>query len=133
MFLLDHVSITVKDIRRARPFYDAIMRALGVDKVYDREDALGYGVRCRANDDAHTYLAVYASAEAKGDTRRHWCFKASTHGQVIAFHEAALANGGRDDGAPGIRARYHEHYFGAFVVDTDGNRLEAVCHRPEKV
>lgn len=129
MQVLDHVSIAVADLDRARPFYDAVMTALGVDKVYDRADALGYGERCRAGNDHHTYLAVYASPGASGDDGRHWCFKAPTRAAVRAFHGRGIEAGGRDDGAPGLRPHYHDHYYGAFLRDPDGNRLEAVCHR----
>jgi catechol 2,3-dioxygenase-like lactoylglutathione lyase family enzyme len=131
MFLLDHVSITVTDLARCRPFYDAIMGALDAAKVYDREDALGYGVRCSAAEDSHTCLAVYASESAAADPRRHWCFKATSRAQVRAFHEAGLRHGGEDSGAPGLRAHYHEAYFGAFLLDPEGNKVEAVCHRAE--
>lgn len=131
MFVLDHVSISVRDLDAVRPFYDAVMAALGVAKVYDRADALGYGARCNASEDFHTYLAVYQSAEANLDSRRHWCFKAASRAQVLAFHAAGLANGGQDDGPPGIRAEYHEHYYGAFLLDPFGNRVEAVCHRAQ--
>jgi catechol 2,3-dioxygenase-like lactoylglutathione lyase family enzyme len=132
MFLLDHVSITVQDLDRARPFYDAIMAALGADKVRDSSDRLGYGTRCRAGDDAHTYLSIYASAAAaNNDPRRHWCFKAATRDHVARFHAAGIANGGLDDGAPGLRPHYHASYFGAFLLDPEGNRVEAVCHRAD--
>lgn len=131
MFVLDHVSISVPAIDQARPFYDAVMEALGVDKVYDRPDALGYGVRCNEHEDAHSCLAVYASADANLDDKRHWCFKATTRAQVAAFHRAGLAHGGRDNGAPGLRPQYHANYFGAFLYDPFGNRVEAVCHRAE--
>lgn len=107
MFVLDHVSITVRNLERARPFYDSIMLALGVEKVYDRPDALGYGVRCNSKKDFHICLAVYMSPNCTTDARRHWCFKASTRTQVKAFHEAGLANGGVDNGAPGLRSHYH--------------------------
>lgn len=129
MLVLDHVSISVPDIDIARPFYDAIMTALGVAKVYDRPDALGYGVRCNAIEDYHSCLAVYASDGANLDYRRHWCFKATTRTQVDAFHCAGLATGGSDNGAPGLRPLYHENYYGAFLYDPFGNRVEAVCHR----
>jgi len=105
------------------------MGALGVDKVYDRADALGYGTRCSAGDDTRSYLAVYESPTAYIDPRRHWCFKATSRQQVIAFHSAGLAHGGTDEGPPGLRPSYHEHYFGAFLLDPFGNRVEAVCHR----
>ena len=131
MLVLDHVSIAVPDLAAARPFYDAIMAALGVDKVYDRPDALGYGLRCNAIEDFHSCLAVYAAATATCDDRRHWCFKASTRAQVRAFHAAGLAHGGRDNGTPGLRPHYHADYYGAFLYDPAGNRVEAVCHRGE--
>jgi predicted lactoylglutathione lyase len=62
---------------------------------------------------------------------RHFAFSAANRAQVHAFYEAALKAGGRDNGAPGLRPHYHEHYYGAFVIDPDGNNVEAVCHRPE--
>ena len=130
MLVLDHVSISVPDLDQARPFYDAVMAALGVAQVYDRPDAIGYGVRCTTIEDFHTCLAIYASANANVDDKRHWCFKATTRQQVIEFHRAGLAHGGRDNGAPGLR-HYHPTYFGAFLHDPFGNRIEAVCHRAE--
>ncbi len=128
MFLLDHVSISVTDLGRARVFYDAIMGALGAVKVYDRQDALGYGARARAHEPLATYLAVYASTEATADRRRHWCFKASSREGVDRFHAAGLASGGEDGGAPGVRSSYHPSYYAAFLADPDGNRVEAVYH-----
>lgn len=130
MFVLDHVSISVPDLDQARPFYDAVMAALGVAQVYDRPDAIGYGVCCDSIEDFHTCLAIYASANANIDDKRHWCFKATTRQQVVEFHRAGLAHGGRDNGAPALR-HYHPTYFGAFLHDPFGNRIEAVCHRPE--
>jgi catechol 2,3-dioxygenase-like lactoylglutathione lyase family enzyme len=130
MFLLDHVSIAVSDLDRARSFYDAVMSALGAAKVYDRSDALGYGARCRPGDAEHTYLAVCSSPGSFAPARRHWCFKASTRAMVDAFHRAGLAAGGGDDGPPGLRPGYHPSYYAAFLLDPDGNRLEAVCHHP---
>lgn len=129
MFVLDHVSISVPSVDVARPFYDAVLAALGVGKVYDRPGALGYGTRCTEIEDFHSFLAVYESAEANVDAKRHWCFKANCRAQVTAFHRAGLAHGGSDDGAPGLRAHYHANYFGAFLRDPFGNRIEAVCHR----
>jgi catechol 2,3-dioxygenase-like lactoylglutathione lyase family enzyme len=130
MLLLDHVSIAVSDLARSRPFYDATMTALGAEKVYDRADALGYGVRCRPGAADHTYLAVYSSDGSFGPSRRHWCFKASTRAMVDEFHRSGLAAGGRDDGPPGLRPHYHPSYYAAFLLDPDGNRVEAVCHHP---
>ena len=130
MQLLDHVSITVPDLDAARPFYDAIMAALGAAKAYDRPDGLGYGERCGPQAAGHTYLSVFLSAAPNAEPRRHWCFKAASRDAVDAFHRAALRHGGRDEGAPAVRPAYHPHYYAAFVADPAGNRLEAVCHLP---
>jgi catechol 2,3-dioxygenase-like lactoylglutathione lyase family enzyme len=127
--LLDHVSISVRDLARAAPFYEAVMAALGADLVYERADAIGFGRRNRAGDDSHSYLSVLVSATATTDPRRHWCFRARSAAQVRAFHAAGLAAGGTSDGEPGLRPGYHADYYGAFLVDPDGNRIEAVYHR----
>jgi catechol 2,3-dioxygenase-like lactoylglutathione lyase family enzyme len=129
MQLLDHVSITVRDLNRARQFYDAIFKALGVRKIYDREDAIGYGTRNRKADDVHSYLSIYQSGNASADPRRHWCFRAQSAAEVRAFHAAGIAAGGTDAGAPGLRTDYHAAYFAAFLADPEGNRIEAVWHR----
>lgn len=129
MQLLDHVSITVADLARAKPFYEAIMSALGVAKVYERDDAVGFGQRNRPNDDAHTYFSLFRSSAALADPRRHWCFRADSEQAVRAFFEAGQRAGGSADGAPGLRPRYHPGYFAAFLKDPEGNRVEAVYHR----
>ena len=132
MQLLDHVSIGVPDLGTARVFYDAVMNALGAAKVYDLPHALGYGERCTSQDTVSTYLAVYldqgVDQNGVGDNKRHWCFKAASRDQVDAFYAAGLNAGGRSDGAPGDRADYHSGYYGAFLFDPAGNRVEAVCH-----
>lgn len=111
MQLLDHVSISVPDIQVARPFYDAIMAALGARKVYDRPTALGYGERCSADDTASTFLAIYLDSCEIGENKRHWCFKAPSREQVDAFFQAGLSAGGRSDGEPGLRPHYHRDYW----------------------
>lgn len=126
--MLDHVSITVSELSRSAPFYDAIMAALGVPCVGRDADRLAYGLRNHASDDGHTYLSVRPSAHVVPD-RRHWCFRAPSRAAVDAFHAAGLAHGGRDDGLPGLRPAYHASYYAAFLLDPDGNRVEAVCHR----
>ncbi|WP_175682249.1 VOC family protein [Burkholderia cenocepacia] len=128
MQLLDHVSIGVPDIDQARPFYDAVMAALGATKVYDRPNALGYGERCSASDPESTFLAVYLDPAEVGTSKRHWCFKAASREQVQAFFEAGLSTGGQSDGEPGLRPQYHGDYYAAFLIDPAGNRVEAVCH-----
>ncbi len=126
--MLDHVSVTVSDPARSLPFWDAIMAALGVPCVRRDEDNAGYGVRNRPGDDGHSYLSVRTSTGTVVPDNRHWCFRAPDRAAVHAFHAAALAHGGRCDGPPGPRRHYHPSYYAAFVLDPDGNRLEAVCH-----
>jgi catechol 2,3-dioxygenase-like lactoylglutathione lyase family enzyme len=123
--MLDHVSITVNDLARSAPFYDAVMAALGVPCVWREARAIGYGAR----DSGAGYLTVTECPGVLAD-RRHWCFRAGDRAAVRGFHSAGLEAGGRDDGAPGLRPHYHAHYFGAFLLDPDGNRVEAVCHDP---
>lgn len=129
MLLVDHFSITVRDLLRSARFYDAVMEALGAQKIYQRKDAIGYGERNRAGDDGHSYFSVYQSDTASVDRRRHWCFRAQSAAQVRAFHAAGLAAGGRDAGAPGLRPDYHPAYYAAFLEDPEGNRVEAVFHQ----
>ncbi len=126
--MLDHLSITVPEIAAVEAFYDAVMAALGYPKVYAWADALGYGLRADSANPGRSYISVYQSPAMQADPRRHYCFKAADQAQVAAFHTAALAQGGRDDGGPGLRPHYHPGYWAAFVVDPAGNRLEAVCH-----
>lgn len=128
MLLLDHVSIGVPDLDAARPFYDAIMEALGARKVYDRADAIGYGERCSTTDVQSSCLAVYLDPGLIVTSRRHWCFKASMREQVDGFYSCGLSTGGRSAGEPGVRAHYHARYYGAFLLDPAGNKVEAVCH-----
>jgi catechol 2,3-dioxygenase-like lactoylglutathione lyase family enzyme len=128
---IDHVSLTVRDLKKVRRFYEDVFKALKLVKAYERDDAVGYGERNRPGDDGHTYLSIYQSPAASADPRRHWCFRAASAAEVRAFHAAGLAAGGRDAGAPGLRAHYHEKYYAAFLEDPEGNRIEAVCHDGE--
>jgi catechol 2,3-dioxygenase-like lactoylglutathione lyase family enzyme len=127
--MLDHVSITVANLHRAERFYDAIMAALGVLKVGTSQEWIGYGERCDAAHPDRTYLSIRPGSVPEPAAGRHWCFKASTREAVDAFWKAGLEAGGTDNGAPGIREAYHPAYYAAFLIDPDGNRVEAVCHR----
>lgn len=130
MQLIDHVSITVRSLERVKPFYRAIMSTLGATMEYERLDAIGFGDRNRSDSDGNTYISVFQSPQASPDPRRHWCFRAQSVDQVRAFHAAGLAAGGVDDGPPGRRT-YHPHYYAAFLLDPEGNKVEAVFHRAE--
>ncbi len=127
--MLDHVSITVSDLTRAGAFYDAVLSALGHPCVRREDRFLGFGIRNGADDDSHSYISIIATGKAIDADRRHWCFRAPDRAAVDAFHAAGLAAGGSDDGLPGLRPDYHPAYYAAFLLDPDGNRIEAVCHR----
>ncbi|GGH21668.1 lyase [Alsobacter metallidurans] len=129
--MLDHVSITVSDLRQAERFYDAVMAALGVQKVGSTDSWIGYGQRCDSEHPDLSYLAIKPGPPPGPTHGRHWCFKSPDRAAVDAFWKAGIGAGGADDGLPGLRPQYHAHYYAAFLLDPDGNRVEAVCHRAE--
>lgn len=126
--MLDHVSITVSNLRRAEVFYDAVLGALGVPKVDGVEDGLGYGVRADAAHSDRTYLSIRLGLCTEMSPRRHWAFKAPDRPSVDAFWREGQRSGGTDDGPPGLRAHHHPDYYAAFLIDPDGNRIEAAYH-----
>ena len=121
--MIAHVSIGVRDIARTRRFYDAALRPLGYTCLSDADDALGYG-----GASAHFWV-IGTEHPVPTDPRSglHICFTAPDRVSVDAFHQAALAAGGEDNGKPGLRAEYGPNYYAAFVVDPDGYRIEAWC------
>lgn len=128
--MIDHVSLIVGDLNHAEKFYDAIMRALGYPKVVRDENRIGYGLRSSAEHPERCYISIRGGLPKRSESRRHWAFRAPSRDAVNVFHREGLAAGGMDDGAPGLRD-YHAHYYAAFLIDPDGNRLEAVCHKAE--
>jgi catechol 2,3-dioxygenase-like lactoylglutathione lyase family enzyme len=130
MQLIDHVSVTVRDLHSVKPFYKAIMGVIGAVVVYEQDDAIGFGERNRPNDDNHTYISIFQSVHASPDPRRHWCFRARSIDEVLAFYRAGIASGGIDEGVPGLRT-YHPQYYAAFLLDPEGNKVEAVFHQAE--
>lgn len=123
--LLDHVSITVTDLDRSGAFYDAALGALGIERAWRRGDRVRYGERGAPGE---TFVSIVHAPDAAAGGPRHWAFRAADRAAVDRFHAAGLAHGGADDGAPGLRPSYHERYYAAFLLDPDGNRIEAVCH-----
>jgi catechol 2,3-dioxygenase-like lactoylglutathione lyase family enzyme len=121
--MLDHVSIGVRDLARARRFYDAALKPLGYSCLSESAGALGYG----RDHSALWLLAAEQPVAPDGRSGLHFCFVAPTRISVDAFHAAALAAGGRNNGDPGLRADYGNNYYAAFVVDPDGYRIEAYC------
>ena len=120
--MLDHVSVNVSDYDASRAFYLGALEPLGIASVMEFPGFTGFG------EGQKPYFWVCRREPVA--TSVHVAFAAPDHATVDAFHDAALAAGGRDNGAPGPRD-YHEHYYGAFVLDPDGNNVEAVCHLPE--
>src|SRR5215831_9171785 len=114
--MLDHVSLGVTDLERSKAFYDAVLKPLGVARFYDYEGGLGYGT---AADKIQFWIGTPFDA-----------FRAANRKAVDDFHRAALAAGAKDDGKPGLRPIYHPNYYGAFVLDPDGHKIEACCHGP---
>lgn len=127
--MLDHVGIGCRDFAASQDFYRAALAPLGLSVVMSVSAAqTGAGDHAGFGREGKPMFWIGTSAAAAGGC--HVAFVAEERAQVDAFHRAALAAGGRDNGAPGLRPHYHPNYYGAFVLDPDGNNIEAVCHRP---
>ena len=127
--MIDHIGLAISDIARSRAFYEAALEPLGIRTLQTiaPSDTESGGTAVMMGDEGIFF--VIADNERPGEGT-HVAFRASSRAQVDGFYKAALAAGGRDNGAPGIRARYHPHYYAAFVHDPDGINVEAVCHLP---
>src|ERR1700722_3253755 len=121
--MIDHISIAVRDLQKAEAFYTALLAPLGMTKLREWPAAgVGFGkknpefwINCRA-----------ALGRIADDSGVHICLRAPDAAAVDAFHAAALKCGGASDGPPGLRTKYHDNYYAAFIRDPDGNRIEAV-------
>jgi len=127
MAILDHVSLSVSDMARAKAFYAQALAPLGITimmelpkSVTGDYDVAGLGKSPKPD--------FWLADAGKATPRVHVAFAAASRAEVDAFYAAGMAAGGKDNGAPGIRAHYHPNYYGAFVLDPDGNNIEAVCH-----
>ena len=131
--MIDHITLHVRDLAATRAFYGAALAPLGYrigyDAVHDGAGVLGFAFDAADGSAKIDTWFVDRAAAASGPA--HLCWRAPNRAAVDAFHAAALAAGGVDNGAPGLRAYYHPHYYGAFVLDLDGNNVEAVCHAPQ--
>ena len=121
--MIDHMTLSVRDFKAARKFYEATLKPLGYSVKREYPNLAGFG-------DTRPYFWVKQSKVPT--TPQHIAFVAKDRAAVRAFHKAALKAGGKDDGAPGPREIYHPHYYGAFVVDPEGHPIEAVCHAPAR-
>jgi catechol 2,3-dioxygenase-like lactoylglutathione lyase family enzyme len=120
--MIDHVSVGVADLDRAARFYEAALAALGLTRVVTRPATIGFGK-------AYPEFWINLRAGMNGvphESGTHICLRAKTTEEVDAFHAAAVSSGGTSDGAPGLRPHSRVKYYAAYVLDPDGNRIEAV-------
>jgi catechol 2,3-dioxygenase-like lactoylglutathione lyase family enzyme len=125
--MIDHISIGVADLDRAGRFYEATLARLGLSRLVMRPNTIGFG---KTHPEFWINLRS-GMAPVAPDSGVHICLRAKSTGEVDAFHAAALDAGGRSDGAPGLRPHDRVRYYAAFVIDPDGNRIEAVTFPPE--
>jgi catechol 2,3-dioxygenase-like lactoylglutathione lyase family enzyme len=131
MALIDHVTLNVSDYARAKAFYTKALAPLGVKPIAEFGEACGFGREHKPDFWIGKGPASFqTAAQIVTLTPVHIALEARDRAEVDAFHAAALAAGGKDFGAPGIRDAYHPNYYGAFVLDPDGHNIEAVYHRP---
>ena len=122
--MFDHIGLAVRDLAKTRAFYTAALAPLGLGVQWDKmPGVVAFGAPGRPQ--------LWFGDKGDGPTGVHIALVAANRAQVDAFHAAAIAAGGRDNGAPGLRPEYHPNYYGAFVFDPDGHNLEAVCHTAE--
>jgi catechol 2,3-dioxygenase-like lactoylglutathione lyase family enzyme len=124
MAMLDHVGFAVSDYERSKAFYERALAPLGFRLLMEFSGAsAGFG-----RDDGIEFFVEAEGEPVRG--RLHIAFSAETREHVDAFYAAAIEAGGIDNGPPGLRPVYHADYYGGFVLDPDGNNIEAVCHEP---
>jgi catechol 2,3-dioxygenase-like lactoylglutathione lyase family enzyme len=120
--MLDHLTLKVRDLSKAKAFFSAALKPLGYATQMEFEGYAGLGEPGKPD--------LWLRQAPDEVTPTHVAFTARDRRMVDAFHQAALAAGGKDNGEPGVRADYHPTYYAAFVLDADGHNIEAVCHAP---
>ncbi len=126
--MLDHLCITVSDLAQSKRFYARALAPLGYRMTIDRAEGVGFGVAAGALRSRDPDGDFWIAPGTPRPELVHFAFTAETHADVDAFHAEAIAAGGEDNGAPGLRVRYHPHYYAAFILDPDRYNIEAVCH-----
>ncbi len=121
--IFDHVTLGVSDFEKARLFYNRVMPVLGLPLLWENSTMLTYGI-----EGGQDFGLQLDNSGARSGT--HVAFRAHDRESVNRFHAEAMAAGGSDAGAPGLRPKYHASYYAAFINDPDGNRIEAVFHEP---
>ncbi|AHY55812.1 VOC family protein [Bradyrhizobium japonicum] len=128
--MIDHLGFSVSDYERAKAFYAKALAPLDYSLIME-VTAEQTGHAAAAGFGANGKPDLWFGAEGAMNKPVHIAIVAKDRATVDAFYKAAMAAGGRDNGAPGIRPHYHANYYGAFVLDPDGHNIEAVCHAPE--
>ena len=132
--MIDHIGLQCTDYRRSRAFYEKALAPLGLSVVLEvTKEQSGAYEGCGFGRDGKPEFWIGSSPgfDSAPDPRMlHVAFAAQSRTSVDAFHDAAIAAGGRDNGGPGLRPQYHANYYGGFVLDPDGHNIEAVCHKP---
>ncbi len=128
--MLDHTGFAVSDLKKSKTFYAAALQPLGITLLAEVTAEQTGGAGAHAGFGAASKPFFWIGDHGRACTGVHIAFAAKTRAQVDSFYRAALKAGGKDNGAPGPRPHYHENYYGAFVLDPDGNNIEAVCHKP---
>jgi catechol 2,3-dioxygenase-like lactoylglutathione lyase family enzyme len=129
--MLDHVGIAVADTDRSKAFYDAALAPIGINMIMQvpAEVTESGGAACGYGNGEKPFFWFGGNESVSQGI--HVAFAVGSRQLVDAFYNAALAAGGKDNGAPGLRPHYHPNYYGAFVLDPDGHNIEAVCHKPD--
>lgn len=123
--MFSHVTVGSNDLARARPFWLAVMEVLDQPVLFDNQHSIAFG----SSAGPKTFVVPpFDGNPAQPGNGVHVAYIVPSRVQVDAFHAAALAHGGSDEGPPGLRPYYHPNYYGAYVRDPDGNKLQAVCH-----
>jgi catechol 2,3-dioxygenase-like lactoylglutathione lyase family enzyme len=121
--MIDHVTLNVRDVDASKAFYEQALRPLGYELMMDFPGGCGFGAEGKPD--------FFLAQRGEPSAPVHVALRSPDQRSVDAFHEAALAAGGTDNGPPGIRRVYHDHYYGAYVLDPEGNNIEAVTHENE--
>ncbi len=129
--MIDHVGFKVADFERSKAFYQQVLAVLGYSLLMEVTPEMTGTGQHHAGFGSRGKPSFWIGNGVASGSVLHVALAAGDRGQVDAFHATALAAGGRDNGAPGLRPHYHANYYGAFVLDLDGHNIEAVCHFPE--
>ena len=126
--MIDHIGFVVSDLKKSKAFYLEALRILGITLLAEvTAEQSGGGAHAGFGRGEKPFFWI--GDHGRPGSSAHVAFLADSRAQVDSFYRAALNAGGKDNGAPGLRAHYHPNYYGAFVLDPDGNNIEAVCHR----